>query len=178
MKFTTLALWAILSFYFSLYYHLPSVNAQAILQPNSWNMEWNSYTKDIRKDNLLLVLELSKQRLSLFKKETNEKMALVKSYPVITGKDSTPTPRGIFSLNSNDYDPKGIIMTGGYGQVTVYYWLGVVGNDIGIHDAPWRRNSEFLSVQGRSRGCINMIQNDIKELSSRVYVGTKILITN
>jgi hypothetical protein len=136
-------------------------------------------------NELILWLSLTNQELLVINSTTK---AIESTYPVITGKASTPTPSGVFRINSNrEYIPNGGVVLAGQGyQARVSVWNTISGdsissNSIGFHDASWRTPSE-LGLKNRkpnhgSRGCINMTLADALELYNKTKVGTWVLIT-
>lgn len=101
---------------------------------------------------------------------------LVWSRPCASGKASTPTPTGSFTIvekikNRPYY--KGGIPGGSPNNPLGKYWLGI-GNAYALHG-----NSNESSIGKHvSGGCVRLHNWDIQDLYNRVGVGTKVLISN
>lgn len=103
-----------------------------------------------------IVIDIATQRLGFYKDS-----ALVVASGIVTGKDSTPTPKGIFKVTGL---LRNITLSGTSGSDSwdspVDYWIAFIGSSIGLHDASWRSNSEFnkpnLYHKDGSHGCVNM----------------------
>lgn len=104
---------------------------------------------------------------------------------IVTGQPSEDydTPTGVWTItNKQDGD---VNLVGPIDEDTgepswssyVDFWMGVVGNLIGFHNAPWR--SEFggeIYLTNGSHGCINLSYDDAEELYSLVEVGDVVVI--
>jgi len=111
--------------------------------------------------------------------EYYENDTLIKEYPVAIGKQSTPTPRGVFYINDKEVNPwwyppnsKGYVVTSGPQNPLGYRWMGFEGN-YGIHgtNAPWSIGSVI------SNGCIRMHEEDVEELFPQIQYNTPVYIT-
>ncbi len=88
---------------------------------------------------------------------------LIKEYPVATGKDTTPTPTGTFTVINKQLDPGGP-----YGT----RWLGLSIKGYGIHGT----NAPESIGTAASNGCIRMFNSDIEELFDITNTGTVVRI--
>lgn len=88
---------------------------------------------------------------------------LIKSYPVATGKPSTPTPTGNFTIVNKQINPGGPFGT---------RWLGLSKPHYGIHGT----NRPETIGTAASNGCIRMHNRDVEDLFSFVGVGTPVRI--
>ncbi|WP_166636428.1 L,D-transpeptidase family protein [Fonticella tunisiensis] len=115
---------------------------------------------------------INKNRYSIFIDITESKLYLidistgksVKSYPIASGKSSTPSPLGTWK----------IISKGDWGKGFGGEWLGlnVPWGTYGIHGTN-RPGSIGYAV---SHGCIRMFNKDVEELSKFVGYGTTVVI--
>ena len=114
------------------------------------------------------IVDISDQTAYLYK--DNE---LVLSSPVVTGKNSTPTTKGlheVWLMESNRY------LTGADFKVHVDV-VAFFHNGEGIHDASWR--SAFggeIYKNGGSHGCVNMPTEAAKTFYKNLEVGDKVLV--
>lgn len=88
---------------------------------------------------------------------------LIKEYPVATGKDTTPTPTGTFTVINKQLNPGGP-----YGT----RWLGLSIKGYGIHGT----NAPESIGTAASNGCIRMFNSDIEELFDITNTGTVVRI--
>ncbi|MBE5804536.1 MAG: hypothetical protein E7316_08505 [Clostridiales bacterium] len=91
--------------------------------------------------------------------------ALVKQYTVATGAWDTPTPLGVFTINSRFSG-----QMGGFG--TCFLGLNVPWGNYGIHGT----NKPGSIGSNASHGCIRMYVKDAEELYALVPNGTKVVI--
>ena len=101
---------------------------------------------------------------------------LIWSRPVASGKASTPTPTGKFSVVNkivNPYYSKGNIKGGSPSNPLGVRWLGI-GGAYGLHG----NNNESSIGKKASNGCIRLHNYDIVDLYNRVSVGDKVIISN
>jgi lipoprotein-anchoring transpeptidase ErfK/SrfK len=124
-------------------------------------------------------VDLTTQSATLYKNGTADK-----TFQILTGKDSTPTPTGTFKINNNrQYTPGGnkITLTGSYGTAKVGIWNPFIGNSIAFHNAPWRQEYEFGNTKRRkkngSHGCINMRFGDALYLYKNTKSGTPVYVS-
>jgi hypothetical protein len=120
------------------------------------------YLKD-KATNYTILIEVDKKQLKLVDRE-NE--SIIKTYPIATGKPSSPTPLGTFK----------IIEKGQWGEGFGTRWMGlnVPWGKYGIHGT-----NKPGSIGGNlSAGCIRMRNKDVEELYSMVNHNTIVIITN
>jgi lipoprotein-anchoring transpeptidase ErfK/SrfK len=86
-----------------------------------------------------------------------------KSYPIAVGKESTPTPKGIFKIKNKSKNPGGP-----YGA----RWMGLSIPHYGIHGT----NDPNSIGKDVSKGCIRLHNEDIIELYDLVPIGTEVEI--
>ncbi|WP_242854376.1 L,D-transpeptidase [Oxobacter pfennigii] len=89
--------------------------------------------------------------------------SLVKSYPVATGKPTTPTPEGTFSIINKQVNPGGPFGT---------RWMGLSKPHYGIHG----NNNPASIGTAASNGCVRMYNDDVNELFNLVPVNTIVRI--
>lgn len=128
-----------------------------------------------------VVVDISDQELKLY--SNNE---IVLRTPVVTGKPSTPSDQGLFEIY-NISGPRYLVGPNyrSYVDIMMKYNDGE-----GLHDAEyhshedgfnhgWRDISEFggdTYLTDGSHGCVNMIREDVLEVSEYVDLGTKVLV--
>lgn len=86
-----------------------------------------------------------------------------KAYPVATGKPTTPTPTGTFTIVNKQVNPGGPFGT---------RWMGLSKPHYGIHGT----NNPASIGTAASNGCIRMFNNDVEDLFSQVGVGVTVRI--
>jgi lipoprotein-anchoring transpeptidase ErfK/SrfK len=155
--------------------------ASAPSTPTKWEMNWSKIK--LSGSNKIIVIKISEQKASLFQKNKFGKMEFVRSFKVVTGKDKTPTPTGIFSINANRQitpGKNGVELNGSYGKAYVGVWLPFLDNQIALHNAPWRNPDEFGDVNNfrlkGSHGCVNMDRQDVEWLYNNLPNKTKVLV--
>ncbi len=114
------------------------------------------------KNKYKILVDINDKKLYLIHKTTEK---IEKTYVIASGKTSTPSPIGTWTINS-----KG---TWGEGFGSRWMGLNVPWGKYGIHgtDKP-------SSIGGdTSHGCIRMFNKDAKELYSLVSYGTTVVIT-
>lgn len=109
-----------------------------------------------------ILVDLTEQKLYLINKETNN---AVKSYPVATGKSSTPSPIGTWTVVSKASE-------WGEGFGTRWLGLNVPWGKYGIHGT----NKPHSIGGAASHGCIRMFNKDIEDLYKLVGYGTTVVI--
>lgn len=108
-------------------------------------------------------IEVDRKQLKLIDRKNEE---IVKSYPIATGKVSSPTPLGTFK----------IVEKAKWGEGFGTRWMGI--------NVPWgiygiHGTNRPGSIGGNlSAGCIRMRNEDVEELYSLVDYNTLVLITN
>jgi len=88
---------------------------------------------------------------------------LMKTYPVATGKPTTPTPKGTFTIINKQVNPGGPFGT---------RWMGLSKPHYGIHGT----NNPASIGTAASNGCIRMLEYDVNELFNDIPVGTIVRI--
>ncbi|NLY85782.1 MAG: L,D-transpeptidase family protein [Tissierellia bacterium] len=113
--------------------------------------------------NYTILVEVHKKQLKLIDRE-NE--SIVKTYPIATGKPSSPTPLGTFKIIEK--------AQWGEGFGTRRLGLNVPWGKYGIHGT-----NRPESIGGNlSAGCIRMRNRDVEELYSMVGHNTTVVIVN
>ncbi|MBP2627383.1 MAG: ErfK/YbiS/YcfS/YnhG family protein [Firmicutes bacterium] len=120
-----------------------------------------------------IVINLPSRMLELYSGNT-----LIKEYPVVVGKPSTPTPLGNFNIINKEINPIWIppghdyIVLSGPDNPLGYRWIGFL-NLYGIHgtNAPW------LIGQAVSNGCVRLQEENVEELFEVVKYGTPVRVT-
>lgn len=124
------------------------------------------YTRDL--EGIFVIVDKSEQKLYLY---NNDELYYVT--PVTTGKDSTPSDTGYFSIYSKETNR---YLTGDDYRVLVNYWMPYNGGE-GLHDASWRSVFGTESYHtGGSHGCVNIPSEITDEIYNNVSVGTKVLV--
>lgn len=125
-----------------------------------------NYTSQI--NGSFVEVDLSDQYLFLY---NNNK--IIYTIPVTTGKDSTPTDIGSFSIYSME---KNRDLVGEDYCVFVNYWMPYNGDE-GLHDADWHNlfgTSGYKELG--SHGCVNLPPSAAGNVYNNVRVGTKVLV--
>lgn len=107
-----------------------------------------------------IFIDVEAKTLTLFQGE-----AQVKQYPVATGAWDTPTPLGVFAINSRFSG-----QMSGFG--TCFLGLNVPWGNYGIHGT---NRPETIGANA-SHGCIRMRVKDAEELYALVPNGTRVVI--
>ncbi|KHD86915.1 L,D-transpeptidase [Heyndrickxia ginsengihumi] len=103
-------------------------------------------------------ISASRHRLKLY-----DGNRLIKSYPIAVGKMLSPTPAGTYTIINKQHHPGGP-----FGVL----WMGLSRAHYGIHGT----NNPASIGKNVSHGCIRMYNHDVLDLSSRVPVGTRVVI--
>ncbi len=95
--------------------------------------------------------------------------------PVVTGNtNGHNTPQGIFYVRGKS---RNVTLKGEDYESFVNYWMPIVGNSIGIHDATWRsRFGGNIYRGGGSHGCINVPLANEEKLYGMVQTGTPVVV--
>ncbi|PGS46817.1 L,D-transpeptidase [Bacillus sp. AFS041924] len=88
---------------------------------------------------------------------------LIKTYPIGVGKMLTPTPTGVYTIINKDPNPGGP-----FGVL----WMGLSAPHYGIHGT----NNPASIGHFVSNGCVRMYNEDVLDLSSKVTIGTGVVI--
>ncbi len=103
-------------------------------------------------------ISTSKHQLKLF-----DGNRLIKAYPIAVGKILSPTPTGTYKIINKQRNP---------GRQFGVLWMGLSKPHYGIHGT----NTPASIGKNVSHGCIRMFNHDVLELSSRVPIGTRVVI--
>lgn len=128
-----------------------------------------------------VVVDISSQEVKLY---CNNEVIL--TTPVVTGKPSTPSDKGLFEIYDISHSR---YLIGPNYKSYVDIMMKYNGGE-GLHDAQyhthedgfrhgWRDASEFggdTYLKHGSHGCINMIHDDVMTVSDYVDIGTKVLV--
>lgn len=130
-----------------------------ILNLNFYYPESAPIVKD--KNNLSILVDLPEEKLYLIDKEKN---MVIKKYSVASGKSSTPSPIGTWS----------VVSLGKWGKGFGTRWIGlnVPWGKYGIHGT----NKPNTIGSEASHGCIRMFNRDIEELYEYVRYGMTVTI--
>lgn len=93
---------------------------------------------------------------------------------VITGKPSTPTPKGIFYVWKQE---RNATLTGEDYATPVDHWLPIDWSGVGIHDSPWQTNygGNTYLTKG-SHGCINTPPDVMVKIYDQIEIGTPVVV--
>ena len=124
------------------------------------------YTKEL--DEEFVIVDLDQQKLYLY----NGTDQYIQT-PVTTGKDSTPSDKGLFKIY---YKSRNTPLIGDDYNVTVDYWMNY-NNGEGLHDASWRSvfGTNSYHTNG-SHGCINIPPHLADDVYEYTQIGTKVLV--
>ena len=118
-----------------------------------------------------IVVSLSDQKLWLVRNGT-----IISKVGIVSGKPSTPTVTGIFSVLSKEYSR--ILKGPGYAS-WVQYWMPFHGS-YGIHDANWQPGYAFSDYyyyrRGGSHGCINVYPGSMGYIYNNSYIGMRVIV--
>lgn len=121
------------------------------------------------KDNYVEI-DISNQTMTYFK----DGEVLVTT-PIVSGATwGYPTPEGLYKVENKDTD---CWLSGEDYNVHVDYWIGVIGWQIGIHDADWRTifgGQQY--IREGSHGCINTPKEAVIPIFENIEVGVPVLI--
>jgi lipoprotein-anchoring transpeptidase ErfK/SrfK len=130
--------------------------------------------------NTVITVDKAHFKLRLFKG-----LKFKKAYGVAVGQPAYPTPSGLFNIANKQVDPvwsvpnspwagelQGTTVDGGSAANPLKArWMGII-NGVGIHGT----GEDYSIGSAASHGCIRMHVPDVKDLFSRVPVGTPVLI--
>lgn len=123
----------------------------------------------INLSDVFVIIDIGDQKLRMYKDNN-----LILETDVVTGKKgSHDTPHGLFSIQSKTKDT---YLTGADYRVHVDYWMPFYYG-YGLHDADWRSTfgGTYYESSG-SHGCVNIPDEQAKEIYDTVSVGTKVLV--
>lgn len=116
-------------------------------------------------------VDLDNQRLTYFKNG-----ALVISTPIVTGNLAAGhnTPTGLYYSHNR---LRNCTLVGSDFRVFVKYWVSVIYDVIGLHDASWRSafGGEYYVNEG-SHGCVNIPEAAMATIFNEIDDGTPVLI--
>lgn len=119
-------------------------------------------------NNRYIIVDISSQEMILC-----DGLDILLKSKIVTGKESTPTSLGIFSITKKE---KNRILKGPDYETFVNYWMSFNGGQ-GFHDATWRHNfGGNIYLKNGSHGCVNLPKNFAAKLYDEVEVGNKVLI--
>ena len=100
---------------------------------------------------------------------------LVVNTNVVTGAlNGHQTPTGLYETHGKEHD---VWLKGDDYLVFVKYWVSVVGDIIGLHDASWRENfGASFYVYGGSHGCVNTPEEAMALIWNLAEDGTPVLM--
>lgn len=107
-----------------------------------------------------IVINIPAKRLTVYRQGS-----IYREYIIATGKPSTPTPSGVFTIINKEIDPGGP-----YGT----RWLGLSAKGYGIHGT----NNPASIGNAASNGCIRMYNEDVEALFDITPIGTVVRILN
>ena len=121
--------------------------------------------------NPYIKVSISEQKLYYYEYEE-----LVLSTPVVTGKNSTPTPTGNYKVLNK---ARNVTLRGSNYTSFVNYWIAFIGHSYGIHDASWRDTyGGTIYKNNGSHGCVNTPLDKVKQLYDLVEIGTPVYVYN
>lgn len=130
-----------------------------------------------RTDGKYVDVSLSKQRIALI--ENNQ---LVKIYAMSSGKWSTPTPLGEFSVFNHIATARSAL----FPELYMDDWMGLQGpgvrnGEYGLHRLPRYKNGSWIEDPAHigkplSHGCIRLAPGESTEVYNWAVVGTKVFI--
>lgn len=96
--------------------------------------------------------------------------------PVITGRPSMPTPRGLFAIQPYKESPS--VLIGEDYESPVQYWIPFLGNAYGLHDASWQTQGfgGDLYLYLGSHGCVNTPYYAVQTLYNTYSTGTPVVV--
>ena len=100
---------------------------------------------------------------------------LVVNTNIVTGAlNGHQTPTGLYEAHGKEHD---VWLKGDDYLVFVKYWVSVVGDIIGLHDASWRSNfGASFYVYGGSHGCVNTPEEAMAMIWNLAEDGTPVLM--
>ena len=124
--------------------------------------------------NTYIEVDLTNQHMWYYKDG-----AVVIETDVVTGKPTTPTPKGVDYIWKKERNAtlRGTNDDGSKYASPVSYWMPVDWTGVGIHDSDWQPayGGDLWKTRG-SRGCVNTPPSVMAQLYNAVEVGTPVVI--
>ena len=100
---------------------------------------------------------------------------LVVNTNIVTGAlNGHQTPTGLYEAHGKEHD---VWLKGDDYLVFVKYWVSVVGDLVGLHDASWRSNfGASFYVYGGSHGCVNTPEEAMVWIWNLIEDGTPVIM--
>lgn len=100
---------------------------------------------------------------------------LVVNTNIVTGAlNGHQTPTGLYEAHGKEHD---VWLKGDDYLVFVKYWVSVVGDLVGLHDASWRSNfGASFYVYGGSHGCVNTPEEAMAWIWNLIEDGTPVIM--
>ena len=125
-------------------------------------------------------LDLSQRRISVIRNGQS-----IGRWPVAIGDPKTPTPTGVFRVETKLVNPRyestksgRVHPVTGPSSPLGHRWIGFLhrGDDqFGIHGTPW---PQWVKIRAAvSNGCVRMLNDHVQKLYELVEVGTPVMIT-
>ena len=130
--------------------------------------DWTGARFDIEKTHV--EVDIDNQQLTFLKNGE-----VIVNTNIVTGAiNGHQTPVGLYTAHGKETNAT---LTGEDYEVFVKYWVSVISNKIGLHDASWRSNfgSDYY-VYGGSHGCINIPESAMVKIFYNIDEGTPVLI--
>jgi hypothetical protein len=136
------------------------------------NNSYNPASLNNQKLEKKIEVDISEQRLDYFLGR-----AKLGSFQISTGKLSTPTPLGVFTIANKDVRRKSKV-----GDLIMPYWMAFKDDLYAIHDLPeWpggqKEGADHLGKKV-SHGCVRLATVNAQFLYNWTPVGTKVVISN
>ena len=143
------------------------------MQPGTVSVEAVCYDKDGKSFSLgdsYIEVDFDNQQMTFIKDGR-----LVVNTNVVTGAlNGHQTPTGLYETHGKEHD---VWLKGDDYLVFVKYWISVVGDIIGLHDASWRENfGASFYVYGGSHGCVNTPEEAMAMIWNLAEDGTPVLM--
>ena len=143
------------------------------MQPGSVSAEAVCYDKDGKPFSLgdsYIEVDFDNQQMTFIKDGR-----LVVNTNIVTGAlNGHQTPTGLYETHGKEHD---VWLKGDDYLVFVKYWVSVVGDLIGLHDASWRSNfGASFYVYGGSHGCVNTPEEAMAWIWNLIEDGTPVIM--
>lgn len=153
------------------FYYIEATNYETLNLVKGYVYTWQ--VKTVKpKDGRSIIVDLSEQKIYVFKGETLEK-----TFKCSTGQDWSPTPKGTYLIG----DRGDKFYTGYKNSIVCYNWVRI-NNDFLFHSVLHYRNGDLIKSeadklgQKASHGCIRLAVNDIKWIYNNISKGTLVVI--